>query len=216
MQPSPLRAFRWLGVLAALALFWFAAAPVQADDIVTVDASNLLFTGNSVCGPSGTDLCTEVLSGSFSWDNTTGTLVPGAGPPIVSGPLGPFPPAIGGGFTPSGGGGFLFAAGWLSSGNASINLNILLPTAVLPPGTYPTVGSLTGLGQADAFLLCASGSACESEFYPAGVGFPLASQGLVTITEAPEPPSTALAALGILALGLPIARRRRAGARLNV
>ena len=67
----------------------FAAISVpsaHANAIVQVTIS-LTFNGNNTCG-SGTSLCTQTLSASFQWDNTTNTYVAGSNSFTTSGDLG--------------------------------------------------------------------------------------------------------------------------------
>src|SRR5260370_24365708 len=81
------------GLAVALGLIGLAAPRVAlADNILQVTISNLTFNGSNACGPSGTALCTQTLSESYQWDNTTQTYVSGSFSFSTAGVLGTCPP----------------------------------------------------------------------------------------------------------------------------
>lgn len=122
-----------LGMALGLAGVMLPSA-VRADDIVAATVSNLTFNGNSVCGPSGTSLCSEVFNASFLWDNTTSTEVAGSLQFSSAGPLGTFGAIVGPFLDPSGPDMTLSAD---DSFHDLFGFTFDLSSQTLTPGTYP-------------------------------------------------------------------------------
>jgi hypothetical protein len=195
---------RCTGVLAAVAIFWFVPATARADLFESVNLSNVTFVGKNVCGPSGTQACTETITGSLVFDATTG--FPNFGSPAnVSGPL--LSPFVVGGleaiYVPC----CTFAPSWTNNSGDLIGFIVSTTTdprpslsVFIPPGNYPV---------SDVALVCGSG-VCTADFGVSGVFAPLsASSGTVSVTVVPEPPSLALVTSGILGLALTLHKTRR-------
>src|ERR1700675_3460358 len=83
----------WLISEVALGLaVLLTPSAIRADSIVQVTITGVVFSGNSVCGSSGSSLCKETASATFRWDNTTNTYVTGTLATFTSGDLGVIPP----------------------------------------------------------------------------------------------------------------------------
>jgi hypothetical protein len=193
-----------------------APTATRANSIVQVTISNLTFNGNSVCGPTGTALCTQTLSESWQWDNTTNTYVSGSFSSSTAGALGtsfslfgqiPFP------FVGSFQGAAPLLAG-IQDSNGDV-LTVFLPTPPLVTGTYTpsTINSFQLLpGTYFAALNCASYSTtCQALFPTSGGLAVLSTGGTVTVTTVSEPPTGALLGAGLFGLmGIVLLRKRLA------
>lgn len=204
-------AAKWLVAVAMVSIGLAAPRIASADDIVTVSISNVSFSGNSVCGSSGTDLCTETISASYEWDNTTNAYVSGSFASTESGALGSsftlaYQPQVRAGqaveFDVDGGGSTIFFD-LDDSGSGLIT------------GTYTAVGDAFGapLGDYSADLDCGS-TPCSTDFpvlSPYDDGGAFASGGTVVVSPAvattPEPSSMLLIGAGLLAVAA--VRRKR-------
>jgi hypothetical protein len=193
-------------------LFLIAAlgAPtVHADDVVQVDVSNLIFSGNNVCGPLGTSQCIETLNGSFLWDNTTAAPVAGSFQTTLTGPVA-----------------FTFGDPSLAqspvqqsvfvvqfSGESTLQdflfVNIVIQGPVLNPGDYPAnpIDELLP-GTTNAGMECQETHAGDICFPDFGMSF-FPAQGSTIVAPAPEPASLPLASIGILGLGLILKKTTR-------
>ena len=171
---------------------------VLADDIVDVTVSNLTINGRSVCGSSGTSLCSEVFNSSFLWDNTTSTVVSGSLQFSSTGPLGSFGVILGPVFDAFGPDVVVTAQ---DSFTDIFSFHFDLSGQTLTPGTYPLQQLFTP-GAMTSGLTC-EGDPCITDFAFAGLPPPVAvnaSSVTATVTAAPEPTSAVL--LGTSLLGL--------------
>jgi len=142
----------WAGLIASVAIFCLASAPAHADDVVAVTVPTVTFIGASLCGPSNNSPCMESLSGSFQWDNTTDSVVPGTAQIVTTGPLGTFS-FFQSFFVPLGPSGELVGSMWTNSAGDELTADLFaLPTG-LTPGTYPIIGPLAP-GDAGVGLGC--------------------------------------------------------------
>jgi hypothetical protein len=196
---------------AALGLVSIVApAATRADNIIQDTISNLTFNGNNVCGPSGTALCTQTLSESYLWDNTTETYVNGSFSFSTSGVLGtsfslfgtpPFPSVQ-----------VFSAAVWVVSSIQNPNGDALVVylgnnPSPLVTGTYTlstTHSIFVPPGMFDVNLSCASSDATCNAAYPAPLGAGsfgvFSTGGTVTVTNVPEPPIGTTLGAGLLCL----------------
>jgi hypothetical protein len=204
-------AAKWLVAIAMVSIGLAAPRIASADDLVTVSISNVSFSGNSVCGPSGTALCTETISASYEWDNTTDSYVTGSFASTESGALGSsftlaFPPQE--------------RAAWavefdVDGGGSTIFFD-LVNTSGLTTGTYAAVGDAFFVppGNYSGDLECGS-TPCSTDFPvvgPYGDGGAFASGGTVTVSPAvagvaPEPSTILLMGTSLLAVAA--VRRKR-------
>ena len=203
-------AAKWLVAVTMVSIGLAAPRIASADDVVTVSISDVSFNGNSVCGPSGTALCTETISASYEWDNTTDSYVSGSFSSTESGALGSsftlaFPPqeraAWAVEFDVDGGGGTIFFDLVNTSGLTTGTYTDIADAFFAPPGNY------------SGDLECGS-TPCSTDFPvvgPYGDGGAFASGGTVTVSPAsaaaPEPSTMLLISAGLLAVGA--VRRKR-------
>lgn len=200
-------AAKWLVAVAMVSIGLAMPRIASADDVVTVSISDVSFNGNSVCGPSGTALCTQTVSASYQWDNTTNTYVAGSLEYTESGALGssfstlvaPFVRASTAvEFDLFGGGGdtfFILAEG--ASGLSTGIYPVVIDVFGGPPGDY------------SGDLEC-SVAPCSTDFSPIGPygeGGAFASGGTVTVSPAPEPSTVLLIGASLLAMAA--VRRKR-------
>jgi len=175
-------------LLSALLLFVAIGAPIaRADDIWDVDISGLTFNGASVCGPTGTSVCTETLTTSFVFDYTAnvedGLAATGVG--AATGDLGVAP--YFGDFCNNGGCTEIDFDWGTTSFSIMVNLK------------DPSVNG--------AQLICQAGSICSTDF-PGGPTPGANTFSAITATEAtPEPGTSSFLLVGIGLLGL-VSRKR--------
>ncbi len=207
------------GLAVALGLIGLVAPRVaRADNILQVTISNLTFNGSNACGPSGTALCTQTLSESYQWDNTTQTYVSGSFSFSTAGVLGTFAPPSTVSFPIASGGLGVF---WVVSAIQNQNgdkLYVFLGNNASPlvTGTYTlstTHSILVPPGTFDVNLLCASTDTTCNAAYPGLLGSNtfgvFSTGGTVTVTSVPEPPISITLGAGLLCLmGVTLFRRR--------
>jgi hypothetical protein len=143
---------RLAGLLVAIAIFCLASAPARADDIVSVTVPTVSFIGANLCGPANNSPCVGSLSGSFEWDNTTGSVVPGTAHIATAGPLGTFS-FLQSFFVPLGPSGELVGSMWTNSAGDELTADLFALSTGLTPGTYPIIGPLAP-GDAGVGLGC--------------------------------------------------------------
>jgi hypothetical protein len=193
----------------------FSLMPAHADDIVQVTISNLVFSGNDACGPSGVTLCSEVLNASYQWDNSTNSYIAGSLSFNATGVLGSSLPFVNPAFLVTGNG--PNPEVFVQFGDASNDLfNIVLTETndALTAGTYPEVATMAfaggvPAGSYTAFLLCnftapTSADTCNTPDYPVLFTGPYSgafnSSGTVSISEVPEPATITNLGTGLLCL----------------
>lgn len=217
-------------LVAVLGLIALAApSKVHADSIVDVTMSNLTFTGNNACGPSGSALCTQTLNATLQWDNTTNTLEPGSFSFNSSGAIGTsfgpfflFP-------LPEGEEVYAMADSEANSGD-SLQISIGETSNGLIPGIYTLSTNLssTPAGSLAAGLSCSINASnqpffppntpCGETDYPRVAGLltsngAYASSGVVTVSavSVAEPSTSALLGAGLFGLiGMVLLRKRLA------
>jgi hypothetical protein len=198
-----------LWIVPILLLFAAIGAPgAHADDIVQVTISNLTFNGNNVCGSSGTASCTQTLSESYQWDNTTNTSVSGSFSLSTAGGLGTSFSLYSG--PRLAGAPFSVFAGVVNP--ATDIMRVFLGDNTLSPlgtGTYtliPTTSFYPGTpGTFAADIFCGSAT-CEADFPTTSTVFVFATAGTVTVSTVPEPRTPSLILIGI---GLVLVMRKR-------
>lgn len=199
-----------LWIVSLILLIAAIGAPgAHADDIVQVTISNLTFNGNNACPPpSGTASCTQTLSESYQWDNTTNTSVSGSFSLSTAGGLGTSFSLYSG--PRLAGAPFSVFAGVVNP--ATDIMRVFLGDNTLSPlgtGTYtliPTTSLYPGTpGTFAADIICGSAT-CEADFPTTSTVFVFATAGTVTVSTVPEPSSLALMLAGI---GLVLVMRKR-------
>jgi hypothetical protein len=191
-------------------LFLFAtvgARSAHADTIVQVTISNLTFNGNNTCG-SGTALCTQTLSASFQWDNTTNTYVAGSNSFTTSGGLGTsfsLPASL-----PKFEGSFQ-GVEWNVvnlAGNATLGVNLGELTGPFTPPLQPLITGVytpdnvfglfpSAVGTYEAYVSCGPSSPCISEGFGPAATFNTGGTVSVTAVATPESGTASLMLIGI-------------------
>lgn len=180
--------YRGALVLAAAVMSSLISVPVHADDILSVAVPTVTFTGESVCGTSGTSVCIESFSASFEWDNTTDSVVPGTAEIDASGPLGSL--TFYGPLFANFGSGELIGAIWDNSAGSGLTAVIETGPGGLVPGVYPNVGPFQP-GDSGAGLGCFYvDHACVAEFLSGPTVE--SSPSPMVVTGVPEPDSLSL------------------------
>jgi hypothetical protein len=209
----------FLGTAALIAVSLSCGAPntARADAIVLVTVTNNTVIGKkSLCGVSGTELCTETLNESFEWDNSTGSYVGGS---LLASVTGNFSTVVTSTTNPGTLGCGIGNAVYV---NAMDFFEPLLPSGssdcspplVIAPGSYDPNNTL---------FLCGGGiiGPCYTDF---GSIINDASSGTITATAVcfspsggpiscavPEPATLGLFGVGVAFLGLARHRRRAIG-----
>jgi hypothetical protein len=195
----------------------------HADSIVQVTISNLTFNGNNTCGASGTALCTQTLSASFQWDNSTNTYVAGSSSFTTVGDLGTnfsLPASL-----PQFGTSFQ-GVQWdvvNSTGNTTLGVNLGELTGPFTPPLQPLVTGVytpnnvfglfpSAVGTYEGYVSCGPTGTCIPEGFGPAATFN--TSGTVTVTAvtavtAPEPGTFSLMLTGLASLGLVLVMRKR-------
>lgn len=202
---------------------------VRADSIVDVTMSDLTFSGNNACGPSGTSLCTQTLNVAFQWDNTTNTFVLGSLSFDTSGAIGTLFGAPAPVLTSSGlvfdsftsginfGDSMQFTIGETIDGLAPGVYNLTTNFISTPPGSWAAGLSCSESALGPPFP-AGPNTPCGQAYYPPVAGLntsngAFASSGVVTVSlvSTPEPKGSALLGMGLLCLlGMALLRKRLA------
>jgi hypothetical protein len=212
----------WIGPVLLL----FAAIGVpnaHADDIVQVTISNLTFNGNDTCGLSGTALCTQTLSASFQWDNSTNTYVAGSDSFTAVGNLGTdfSLPANDPTFGPSFQGVFWDVVNL--AGNTTLGVNLGELTGPFTPPLQPLVTGVytpdnvfglfpSAVGTYEGYVSCGPTGTCIPEGFGPATTFNTGgtvSVATVATVATPEPGTSSLTLIGLGSLGLIVVMRKR-------
>lgn len=207
-----MKATKW-ALAAAVVLIGLAVPRAARADIVEVSISDVSFNGKSVCGPSGTALCTQTVSASYEWNNATNSYVAGTLAYTESGALGSSFTTLATPYLRSGTG----VEFDLFGGGGDTFFILAEGASGLPTGTYPVVFDIFGgpAGDYSGDLEC-SAVPCSADFSPVGPygdGGAFATGGTVTVSEVsatPEPSSIPLLGLGLLGLVSTVWRKRLA------
>jgi hypothetical protein len=203
-------AAKWL-VAVAMVSIGLATPRLARADVVTVSVSGVSFNGNSVCGTSGTALCTETINASYQWDNATNTYVTGSFVASESGALGSSLSVENLPFVRFGD-----AVEFdLLGGNGDIFIDLVDDGSGLITGTYTVVADAFGapLGDYSGDLECGT-SPCSTDYPPEGPyaqGGAVAAGGSVVVSSAvaPTPEPSTMLLLGASLLAMAAVRRKR-------
>lgn len=182
---------RTCALAASLALASFVTPKIAQADTVQVNLNNITYDGPSVCGAGGTSPCILTLNGSFQWDNTAKSAVPGSLSATASGPINLASLAVSGLLTSPQ---FSIDVTFTDPGGDSAIFGINFATMSLPLGTYtltngsPTPGTFSQIA-----------GNCVTAVCLADVNV-AASSGTVTVTATPEPQTLVLLLPGLAAL----------------